>query len=124
MLTVGLTTTPTPLVMGVDPATASLVMPPVPPVKVASRVAEAPETTVSGVAEKTVMLGSSTEVAVMTPAVEAVPARLVATQLRPTVPATPAVKVTLLVAAPAVMVPFVMLQAKVTPAWGVPTEAI
>ena len=45
------------------------------------------------------------------PAAEAVPAALVTTQLKPTVPEAPGVKVMLVVPAPAVMVPLVRVQA-------------
>ena len=69
------------------------------------------------VATRPVATGAATMVAEKVPGVESVPPPLVATQLRPTLPEAPAVKVMLVVVAPAVMVPPEMVQAKVTPVW-------
>ena len=63
------------------------------------------------------VVGAATMVLLAVPAVEEVPAALVATQLRPTEPVAPAVKVTLGVLAAEVRVPLLMVQARVMPDW-------
>lgn len=56
-------------------------------------------------------IGAGTMVLLPVPAEEGVPPALVTTQLKPTEPLAPAVKVMLLVPAPAVTVPLVRVQA-------------
>ena len=63
------------------------------------------------------VLGAATMLAVAVPAVEAVLAALVATQLRATEPEVPAVKVTPVPVLADERVPLVMVQARVMPAW-------
>ena len=61
---------------------------------------------------------------VAVPAVEATLSELVAVQRRVTVPEVPAVKVTLVPVEAEVIVPLVMLQAKVMSGWGEVSDAV
>ena len=95
---------------------------PVPLLKVGVIWVEVPRRTGFTAATRVGAPGAATMTGLAVPAAEAVPAALVATQLSPTAPDVPGVKVMLVVPAPAVMLPLVMDQARVMPAWAV-TEA-